>query len=87
MEGLRVPLSNWSYDVKAPDSQDIPMIRHTLEEDNTLPDRCELSVDQVITLPEICLDTTYFLYGEGVGGKSVPTAAMGSSESPLVANL
>ncbi|KAI0228411.1 hypothetical protein LSAT2_021120 [Lamellibrachia satsuma] len=38
------------------------VIKDRLNQDTTLKDRCELSVNQIITLLEICLNTAYFIY-------------------------
>ena len=71
IESLQVspppPYTLVSYDVKAlftsiPTQKALPVIRTRLEEDNTFKDRCELTVDQVVTLLGMCLDTTYFVY-------------------------
>ena len=51
-----------------------------LNQDTTLKDKCELSVNQ------ICLNITYFIY-DGVFYKQKKIAAMGSPVSPIVANL
>jgi hypothetical protein len=80
-----------SYDVSAlftsiptPDASRV--IRSYLESDNTLKDRCPLSVDQLLTLLEFCLDTTYFVF-QGDFYQQTHGAAMGSPVSPLVANI
>ncbi len=48
--------------------------------------RCKLKVDQLITLLELCLDTTYFMF-EGQFYRQTHGAVMGSPVSPIVANL
>ena len=64
----------------------VSMIKDRLNQDTTLKDRCELSVHQITTLLEICLNTTYFIY-DGVFYKQKKGAAVGSPVSPIVANL
>ena len=80
-----------SYDVTAlftsiPVDKAIKIIEEKLRRDPTLQQRCELSVDQLISLLSFCLTTTYFLY-DGKFYKQKHGAAMGSSVSPVVANL
>ncbi len=62
------------------------VIKDRLKKDKTLPTRCELNVDQLVTLLELCLDTTYFMF-EGQFYRQTHGAAMGSPVSPIVANL
>ena len=73
-----------SFDVTAlfmsiPVTEAVSVIKDRLNQDTTLKDRCELSVNQIITLLEICLNTTYFIY-DGVFYKQ-KGAAMGSPVS------
>ena len=80
-----------SFDVTAlftsiPVTEAVSVIKDRLNQDTTLKDRCELSVNQIITLLEICLNTTYLIY-DGVFYKQKKGAAMGSPVSPIVANL
>ena len=80
-----------SFDVTAlftsiPVTEAVSVIKDRLNKDATLKDRCELSVNQIITLLEICLNTTYFIYG-GVFYKQKKGVAMSSPVSPIVANL
>ena len=80
-----------SFDVTAlftsiPVTEAISAMKGLLNQDTTLKDRCELPVNQIITLLEICLNTTYFIYDE-VFYKQKKGAAMGSPVSPIVANL
>ena len=63
----------------------VSVMKDQLNQDTTLKDRCELSVNQIITLLEICLNTTYFIY-DGVFYKQ-KGAAMGSPVSPIVENI
>ena len=80
-----------SYDVTAlftsiPVEKALMVINKRLQEDATLSQRCELSIEQIMTLLTFCLNTTYFVY-DGVYYKQKHGAAMGSSVSPVVANL
>ena len=80
-----------SYDVTAlftsiPVEQAIKVIEARLRSDPTLNQRCELNVDQVLSLLSFCLTTTYFVYDKKFY-KQKHGAAMGSSVSPVVANL
>ena len=67
-------------------TQAISVIRKRLNQDETLKDRCHLSVDRTITQSKICLNTTYFCYN-GVFYKQKKGVAMGSPMSPVVSNL
>ncbi|XP_053389112.1 uncharacterized protein LOC123531409 [Mercenaria mercenaria] len=72
--------------ITIPVEKALEVIRKRLETDKNLNDRCELNVDQVSELLELCLTSTYFVYQ----GKYYPQkqgAAMGSPVSPIVANL
>ena len=64
----------------------IKIIKEKLLSDPTLKNRCELSVDQVLDLLSFCLTITYFVY-EGKFFKQKQGAAIGSSVSPVVANM
>ena len=80
-----------SYDVTAlftsiPVDKAIKVIEERLRKDSSLRQRCELSVEQVLTLLSFCLTTTYFTYDHKFY-KQKHGAAMGSSVSPIVANL
>ena len=60
-------------------------ITERLQEDDTLISLTEMTIPQIVDLPDFCLNTTYFIpyvacYQHTHG------AAMGSSISPLVAN-
>ena len=62
------------------------IIKDLLEKDHTVNERTVLAVSDIILLLEFCLKNTYFslqdqFYEQGEG------AAMGSSVSPIVANL
>ena len=45
-----------------------------------------MSISQIVTLLEFCLKNTYFLF-QGKYYEQVHGAAMGSTISPLIANL
>ena len=59
-----------------PVTEAVSVIKDRLNQDTTLKDRCELSVNQIITLLEICLNTTYFIY-DGVFYKQKKGAVEG----------
>ena len=80
-----------SFDVKAlftsvPVLPAIQIVKQRLQQDTTLPQRTSMSIPQITSLLEFCLNSTYFLlqakYYEQVQG-----AAMGSPTSPLIANI
>ena len=80
-----------SYDVTAlftctPVQESLVIIKDRLNNDNTLSDRTDLSVDQIMILLEYCLTTTYFHY-DGQFYQQLEGAAMGSPVSPITANL
>ena len=80
-----------SYDVTAlftsiPVDKAIEVVKDKLMKDHDLRKRCELSVGQLLQLLTFCLNTTYFRY-EGVFYKQKQGTAMGSSVSPVIANL
>ena len=80
-----------SYDVTAlftsiPVDQAIEVVKDKLEKDHKLRNRCELSIGQLLQLLTFCLNTTYFCY-EGTFYKQKQGTAMGSSVSPVIANL
>ena len=64
----------------------IKIIKTKLEKDQSLSQRCELSIDQIITLLTFCLKNTYFIYN-GKFYRQKQGAAMGTSVSPVIANL
>ena len=45
-----------------PVTEAVSMIKDQLNQDTTLKDRCELSVNQITTLLESCLNITYLIY-------------------------
>ena len=80
-----------SYDIKtlltsAPVDPSISIVKHKLHQDPTLPQRTNMSIQQIVTLLEFCLKNTYFLY-QGKSYDQVHGAAMGSLISSLIANL
>ncbi len=80
-----------SYDVSAlftsiPTCEAKKVIRDRMKKDKTLPTRWELNLDQLVTLLEVCLDTTYFML-DGQFYCSTHGAATGSPVTPTVANM
>ena len=80
-----------SYDVTAlftsiPVDKALRVIENKLRNDHTLPQRCELNIKQIISLLAFCLNTTYFTFENNIY-KQKHGATMGSSVSPVVANL
>ena len=80
-----------SYDVmvfftSVPVQPSIQIVKHRLQQDNTLSQRTSMSIPQITSLLEFCLTHTYFLfqvkYYEQVQG-----AAMGSPISPLITTI
>ena len=80
-----------SYDVKAlftsvPTTKACIIIKQRLEEDTELNQRTSLSIDNIISLLEFCITSTYFSF-QGKFYEQVEGAAMGSPLSPIVANI
>ena len=80
-----------SFDVKAlftsvPVQPALKIIQKLLEEDNNLKQRTSISVNQIISLLEFCLGSTYFTF-KGRFYEQKEGTAMGSPISPVVANL
>ena len=80
-----------SFDVKAlftsvPVQPSIQIVKQRLQQDNTLPQRTSMSIQQITSLLEFCLSHTYFLF-QGKYYEQVQGAAMGSPISPLIANI
>ena len=80
-----------SFDVKAlftsvPIQPAIQVIKKLLEEDQDLKQRTSMSVDNIISLLEFCLRSTYFTF-KGRFYEQQEGAAMGLPISPIVANL
>ena len=80
-----------TYDVpelltSVPKKSAITIIRSTLELDSELHTRTPMKVEHIISLQEFCLKTTSFQF-QGRFFEQLQGAAMGSSISPIVANL
>ena len=80
-----------SCDVKAlftsvPTLQATNIIKKLLEEDQELQQRTSLSIENIISLLEFCLNSNYFSF-QGKYFEQLEGAAMGSPISPIVANL
>ena len=80
-----------SYDVEAlftsvPILKAIIIIKQLLEEDHTLQQRTSLSIENILSLLEFCITSTYFSF-QGKFFEQLEGAAMGSPLSPIVANL
>ena len=80
-----------SYDVSAlftsvPIDPALNIIKDLLVKDNTLKERTVMENEDIILLLEFCLKNTYFSF-QGQFYEQVEGAAMGSSVSPIVANL
>ncbi|XP_070401572.1 uncharacterized protein [Nothobranchius furzeri] len=69
-----------------PTTEVVETVRKQLQEDSTLEDRTNFTPDQICTLLDLCLTTTYFKYNEGFY-RQKHDCAMGSPVSPIVANL
>ena len=79
------------YYVKAlftsvPTKSSIAIIQRKLEEDKDLHLRTTMSAKQITSLLEFCLNNTYFAF-QGKFYEQVDGTAMGSTISPIVANL
>ena len=80
-----------SYDVKAlvtlvTGDPAIYIVKKKLQQGPTLPHRTSMSIKHIITLLELYLNNTYFLF-QGKYFGQVHGGAMGSSISTLIANL
>ena len=80
-----------SYDVSAlftpvPVDPALNIIKDLLEKDHTLKERTVMEVGDIILLLEFCLKNTYFSFQDQFY-EQVEGAGMGSSVSPIVANL
>ena len=62
------------------------IVKHRLQQDNTLPQRTNMSIPQITSLLEFFLTHTYFLF-QGKYYEQVQGAAMGSHISPLISNI
>ena len=79
------------YDVTAvftsvPVDKALQVITAKLKGDDTLSQRSAISVQQLTELLDFFLNTTYFIY-DGCFYQQTHGAAMGSTVSPIVANL
>ena len=80
-----------SYDVKAlitsvPTTKAIIISKQLLEKDQELQQRTSLSIENITSLLEFCITSTYFSF-QGKFYEQVEGAAMGSPLSPIVAYL
>ena len=80
-----------SYDVKAlftsvPTEPATNIIKNMLEQNHELQHRTPMTVENIICLLQFCLNSTYFMF-HGKYSEQLEGAAMGSSISPIVANL
>ena len=80
-----------SYDVSAlftsvPVDPTLNIIKDLLEKDHTLKERTVMEVSDIILLLEFCLNNTCFSFQDQFY-EQVEGAAMGSPDSPIVANL
>ena len=80
-----------SYDVKAlftsvPTNKASNIIKQMLEEDQELNQRTTLTIENIISLLEFCITSTYFSF-QGKFYEQVEGAAMGSPLGPIVANI
>ena len=80
-----------SYDVKAlftsvPTTKATLIIKQLLEQDQELQQRTSLSIENILSLLEFCITSTYFSF-QGKFYEQVEGAAMRSPLSPIVANL
>ena len=80
-----------SYDVKAlftfvSTTKPITIIKQLLEQDQELQQRTSLSIENILSLLEFCINSTYFSF-QGKFYEQLESAAMGSPLSPIVANL
>ncbi|XP_071944775.1 uncharacterized protein [Antedon mediterranea] len=80
-----------SYDVvslftKTPTELALKIIRIKLKNDDDLKERTNLSVDDILELLSLLINTTYFSFN-GSFYKQIEGVAMGSPVSPIVVNL
>ena len=61
-------------------------IKTKLINDNSLPDRTQLDIDDILRLLKFVLSNSYFIYND-VTYKQIHGCAMGSPVSAIVANL
>ena len=67
-------------------SEAVEVISFRLAEDDTHEDRTQLPPVEICCLTELCLQSTYFQFGENFF-EQLEGAAMGSPLSPIVANI
>ena len=70
-----------------PVGRTIEIVKRRLSEDDTLHERTQLTVEDLIPLLEICLKSTYFTFRERLFFQLTDGVAMGSPVSSVVANL
>ena len=75
-----------SLSTRAPVNDAIQVILFLLREDETLSDRTNIPLDEICQLMELCLRSTYFQFKDRYF-ELVEVAAMGSTLSPVIANL
>ena len=80
-----------SFDVmslftRVPTSRAIQVTRGRLMNDPSLPDKTSLTVDDICSLLQLCLEATYLAF-EGKVYRQIHGTAMGSPVSVVVANL
>ena len=88
---LRQDQCMMSYDVKTlftsvPTSKAITIIKQLLEQDQELQQRTSLSIENILSFLEFCINSTYFSF-QGKFYEQLEGAAMGSALSPIVANM
>ena len=71
---------------RVPTSRTIQVIRDRLMNDPSLPDRTNLTVDNICSLLQLCLEATYLSFESKVH-RQIHGMAMGSPVSVVVANL
>ena len=62
------------------------VVKQRFQQDNTLPQRTNMSIAQITSLLDFCLTNTYFLF-QGKYYEQVQGAAKGSPISTLIANI
>ena len=78
--GVKALFTSWSVDSA------ISILGNKLQSDPQLHNRTSLSPQHIITLLELCLTITFFLF-QGNYFEQVHGSAMGCPMSPLIANL
>lgn len=85
-DDLMVSFDVVSLFTNVPVEDALTIIRRKLSEDNTLPERTDLSVDAVMELLTVCIKTTYFQIKDEFFQQEFGMA-MGSPLSPCVSNI